>query len=725
MNHTRLLTAAGMATVVGAWLVAATATTASAETLDIRLALEGRDVTGAFDAEVGFFDVSLPKNAPPAFRCKAGVRTVVPNGTFRLDVKSDDVVSSSRPVVTSDGKPSAVIQELRIQVVRAGLLHIPSGSYPAGSRIDVLSTKTGMLYQRRMGREASIVSVPAEPSVAGVLDPARRLIGFMKIDPAASELVELPALPRLRRDFGQLHVGFRYPEDFEEKGRTLSPILITDRGRFPADTVVERGASLEAFWFDTPATEGLVYLESLAWTTADVVKVRVPDRAALGLASMPLARRPPLTVTFDAAERFAGQAVSLDLLDCREVEDSTGSPDLSRCTPVSTRRGLASDSFRFERLALTTYALKWRCAGLSDVLRVDIRKAAPLNRTIRIKPVEVRGKVWRGADPVGGVRLSFASATVGSETTAETDEDGAFEVELPRPGQYEVRIETPKGRVLETVASVKMGTDLEFLIPQNDLRARVVELTGGSPVPGARVTGTMLVGDGNSTWIAVASADGEAALPPLPNGVLRLEATAEGYEPSDPVVITVDSETREQLAEIRMTRADGRRLSLFELSGAPAAGATVSIPGFRDARAGEDGVAVLPNRVPDGAGLFAWDRSGRLVFFRLVEARDQTVRFPPAGPPVRLRAVRPDGRPVTDWAPAVSVDGIPFSGPSDQGRLAGSDLQARRDGTMRLAGFPAIGVLVVAPDRNPELSVTRVLPVEDEIVFSIPLSDIP
>lgn len=723
MRFARARLGARIGPAVGAWLgiAAATATMAHAETVDVRLTLDGRDVTGAFDAEVGFFDVALPKDAPPSFECRAGVRTVVPIGTFRLDVKSDEVVPASRPFFTSDGKPSSAVQELRMQVVRAGLLRTPAGSYPAGSRVDVLSTRTGTLYQRRIGRDPSIVPVPAEPSVAGVLDPARRLIGFVRIDPAAGEVFELPALPRLQRGSGQLHVSFRYASDFEEKGPTLAPFLVTERGKLPADVLVDRGGSLDGFWFDAPATDGFVQLESPVWTTANVVRLRVPDRAALSLGSVPVGRRPPLTVSFDAARGFESEPVALDLLDCRTIEDFTGPPDLSRCTHVATRQGLGKDEFRFERLALSTYALRWKSAGLSDFTRVNVREAVPMARTLRIEPVEVRGAVSRGGGPVGQARVSFLSAAGVPESETETGRDGSYRLELPRPGLYAVRIDSSGRLPFETTASVETGKDVDFLIPRNEVRVRVVESQGGKPVKGASVAGLMFDGEGNSTWNVVTAANGEVTLPPVPDGTLQLKAAAEGYEPSGPSVLTVDSETGERLVEIRLAPADGRRLALYEASGAPASGATIVVPGFSDVRAGQDGVAVLPSRVPDGIGLFAWDRAGRLAFFRLSASRDETVRFGPSGPPIRLRAARPDGSPVWDWVPMVSIDGIGFPGPSEQGRLAGSDLWARRDGTLRLAGFPERGVLVVAPEGHPELAMTRALPVDDEIVFFIPV----
>jgi hypothetical protein len=699
-------------------------TKALADSIDVRLALDGRDVTGAFDVEIGFFDVDLSKDAPPVFRCKAGERVVVPRGTFRLDVRSDEVVSWTRPIVTSDGNPTRVVHEFRIQVVRAALLRTPAGSYPAGSRLDVLSVAHGVLYQRRIEREARIVPVPAEDAIYGVIDPAKRLIGLLRLNPPAGEIFDLPSLPRLSRGAGQLHVGLRYPPGFDEPGRRLAPVLVREQGRSPADVVIDCGSSLAAFWLSVPAGEGRLTLESAKWTTVSPVALRVPDRGAVSLASVQLAARPPLEVDLEVPDHLRAATVTLELLDCQAIAAATGPPDLSRCRTMSSRRGGSGETFRFDGLALGTHALRWRLKGLSDVIRIDVAEAVPVKRTVRVRPFVVGGVVTRAKRPLAGATLRFASPWLSSEVVARTDDEGRYEVELARQGSYEVEVDSAAG-IHETIVSVKADGDADIEVPPATLHLRVTDQSSGRPIPGATVVASLALPEGMSNWTAVTSSEGSATLPPLPAGIFRLLASAEGFDSVEAKESTLESGNEARTVEIRLPPARGRRLRLFEYSGEPAAGSVVALPGAGDAQAGVEGLVTIPDGIPPGTGLYAWNREGRLVFFRLSDSGEQDVRFGPPGAPIRLRSVRPTGVPVQDWAPTILVDGISFSGPSGQAQLAGSDLWPRRDGGLRLAGFPAIGIIVVAPMGHPELVVTRTLPFDDEIVFTLPLASGP
>ncbi len=716
--------AAVCALVVGCLASIVPSASAFADSIDVRLALDGRDVTGAFDVEIGFFDVELPKDAPPAFRCRAGERTVVPRGTFRLDVRSDEVASWTRPVVTSDGKPSKVVHEFRIQVVRAALLRTPAGSYPAGSRLDILTVAHGILYQRRIEKEARIVPVPAEDAIYGVLDPAKRLIGLLRLNPPAGEIFDLPSFPRLSRGTGQLHVGLTYPPGFDEPGRRLAPVLVTEQGRSPADLVVDCGSSLAAFWLSVPAGDGRLTLESAKWTTTSPVVLRVPDRGAVSRGGLQLAARPPLEVDLEVPDSLGSSPVTLELLDCQAVEAATGPPDLARCRAVSSRRGRPGDRFRFDGLALGLHALRWRLEGLSDVVRIDVTDAAPVRRTVRIRPFVVGGIVTRAKRPLAGATVRFAAPWLSSGVVARTDDEGRYEVELVRQASYEVKVESA-ACIHETIVSVKAATDADIEVPPATLHVRVTDQSSGQPIPEASVVASLALPEGVSSWTAITSSEGSATLPPLPTGTFGLLVSAEGFDSVEATESTLDTGEEARTVEIRLPPAKGRRMWLFEQTGEPAAGSVIAIPGAGDVLAGADGRAMIPDRIPPGTGLYSWNREGRLAFFRLRDSAEQEVRFGPSGPPIRLRAVRPTGTPVQDWAPTILVDGIVFPGPSGQARLAGSDLWPRRDGGLRLAGFPAMGIIVVAPMGHPELVVTRTLPLDEEIVFTLPLSSGP
>jgi hypothetical protein len=98
----------------------------------------------------------------------------------------------------------------------------------------------------------------------------------------------------------------------------------------------------------------------------------------------------------------------------------------------------------------------------------------------------------------------------------------------------------------------------------------------------------------------------------------------------------------------------------------------------------------------------------------------QDLVIPPSAPPVLVRFVSGDGQPRPRWAPGFSIDGVQIPLYLSRFESSGGDTNSRADGTFRLAGLPASGVLILWPFGMPELAITRPLPVTEEVVFTVP-----
>ena len=216
--------------------------------------------------------------------------------------------------------------------------------------------------------------------------------------------------------------------------------------------------------------------------------------------------------------------------------------------------------------------------------------------------------------------------------------------------------------------------------------------------------------------------DGLARLPPFPAGRVTVLARARGYRPSEEKRFDVTKESATTTIELRIEKGDGTRLRIVDAAGSPIQGAWAMLPsGIRSEGADAAGEAFLESALAAGAPLFVTTPAGALALARFV-AEDAPVRVGPPSPPFTVRFLTADGRPVASEQIAYSIDGVRVPQPMDYlARLAaGGDLSSRIDGTLRVAGLPAAGVVALWPARKPDAVVTRPLPVTELLELPAP-----
>lgn len=483
-------------------------------------------------------------------------------------------------------------------------------------------------------------------------------------------------------------------------------------------------ARVRAFWLDVPSGAAVVSLASKEWTLAKPIGADIPERGALAVRGE-LSPKPSLRLRFDLAGGAGPQAVQADLLDCEKQRNFPGPTPIELCAPLSSRNGLSDAEFIFTGLDPALYGFRWKLGKWTDTVTVDLEDARPAVRTIAIRPFEVSGRVTAGGTPAAA-KLRFWAVNTGLTFETEADDYGNYRIALVRRGPFQVWILRPG---FESFAvDLRLEGDeprderADFDVPVNRVIVRVLDAESGLPIPSATAFVTDLqqgpnIGQGTDD-------SGLATLPPLKKGSYEITAMAKGYQKSAPQTVVVDESTRERELEFRLRKDAGPRLRVLGSQGEPVVGAAVvAMSGANEisgARSGEDGVVVLSVPFPAGQPLVAWNAAGHIGVFRWSGDDQQDLAIPPSAPPVLVRFVSPAGEPRPRWAPNFSVDGVQI--PLDLVRFtsSGGDAMSRPDGTFRLAGLPASGLLVLWPFGMPNLALTRPLPVSEEIVFTVP-----
>lgn len=604
---------------------------------------------------------------------------------------------------------------------------VPPGTLPKGSRVEVVQVETGWSESREIGEESAEAvdfKPPAGALVVSVFSPDGAARGFARVVTKHGEEVAIkaPATPGPGR--GQLALELSIPKDVRPDPADL-PLALTVRERtfLPDVLVVSEAGRVRAYWLDLPAGAARLALASKEWTLVKPLAADVPERGA-GAARGEMSAKPSLRLRFDVAGGSGPQAVQVDLLDCEKQRNFPDPLPVDMCALVSSKSGSSDKELAFIALEPGLFGVRWKLGKWTDTLTVDVGNG-PAVRTIAIRPFAVSGRVTAGGLGTAA-RLSFRAVNAGLSFETDADDSGNYRIELVKRGRFQVAILRPGFEPF--AADLRLEGDeprderADFDVPVNRITVRIVEAESGLPIPAATAFVTDLQQGPN--FGTGADDSGRATLPPLKKGSYRVTANAKGYQESAPQTVVVDEGSREQELEFKLRKSTGPRLRVLGSGGEPLAGASVAAifgaNAISAARTAADGIVVLANPFSPGQPLVAWDAAGRLGVFRWSGEDQQDLVIPPSGPPILLRFVSPSGEPRPNWAPNFSVDGVQVPPFAERFTSSGGDAISRADGTFRLAGLPASGVLVLWPAGSPDLAVTRPLPVSEEIVFSVP-----
>lgn len=686
--------------------------------VQVTLRLDTKDVTKEHrDAVVLFQKQNSSASAPETrIRCSVGVPCEISSGRYVVDLESEELVPDVRPTITiGENEPASF--GLDLHVTPSALIEIPGARFPSGAYLSAIDERTGTLHSRKVNGDVARLRVPGRRVLLCAYESGGNPIACASMAPAPRSVLKLPALFQPGRNRGQVLIGLTYQTDTAPWDAKVT-LRVGDRTHRP-DFVAQRHSRVYVAWLDAPAGSGELVVESLHWTLAPPVIIRIPERQ-VGLGPrISLSRKPDLKVSLLGAAVLGPGDVELDLFSCGLEDPTDQLPPLGKC--VLRVHGVAPSSspFEFRDLDPEVYALRWRKPPFESVSWVDLRDGKSREHAVQVEITEVRGRITHRKQGVAA-RLRLEAFNTGSTFDARSESDGRYSLRVAQLGRHFLRIRTEGGALFNKTLVVGNPDSYDVEIPSNSIRVNV--LSNGVPVPRARVA-YEIRSPPNETQQEVGfletDSEGSVMLPPLSAGTLRVRASAKGFiaAVAQPLAVTEGSD---ETIAVTLKPGDGVVVRILDPSGAPASRA-VTWSEATAAVADELGVAVLQASLPRGAPLVTFDISGNMGFFRYSGDEEQVVQIPRPGPPIVVRFLSPENKPLAGRNVFLGVDGVIDDRRFlNQALQAGGDPLSRPDGTLRVAGVPPNGEISIWPAGRPDLAVMRRLPVSEEIVFTLP-----
>jgi hypothetical protein len=234
--------------------------------------------------------------------------------------------------------------------------------------------------------------------------------------------------------------------------------------------------------------------------------------------------------------------------------------------------------------------------GFADV-EIDTETAL-LPIQIEIASVAVSGTLSIGEEPFAGV-LYFGGERGAERATAESDEEGAYAVVLPRAGSWPVDIRSEEPPIRRRMSSVAVpeprdsaAVTVDIDLPDSRIYGRVVTPSGAVPDPLPFVYASR--GAWENTW-RVADEDGRFDFRGLGEGAIDLYAMSSSARSDTRVVRAADGQETEVTLTVReFLKVGGRVVG----SSGPLPGANVVVV------PASDPVAFFPPATTDAHGRF-------------------------------------------------------------------------------------------------------------------------
>jgi hypothetical protein len=340
---------------------------------------------------------------------------------------------------------------------------------------------------------------------------------------------------------------------------------------------------------------------------------------------------------------------------------------------------------------------------------VDLTAGADQNVIFDPHPITVSGEVFYGRERAAHAEVAFEADDGFVKSTA--DGDGRYRLTLWHGDDAwtaHVSIpERPGPPFVDGFLQINESRTLDFRVPRTSYRVYVVDAVSGHGIAGAHVGATNIFRrnpeEGEMTLLqqAVSDDSGLADLAPLREGMIDIQAQADGYTDSGKVHGTVDGaessssfEVRLQpvgeTVAVRLRMSDGRPAGLAELH-AVSAPDGIQRPLWMG-RSDERGVVQVPRSV-DGSLLLIRSPQAASAIRRFDATAAEGIVLEPAGAPIRVSA--PSRTRFALW-----IDGVRVTGPAVT-FLTWSSEASDAEGTWWAKNLPARPLRVLAWRRTP------------------------
>lgn len=594
-----------------------------------------------------------------------------PADTYRIWVEQQELVSPLHNLLVYSGGPfkgrglAAVFD-----VMPGGKVHVPpQAKFPPDHQLRLVNLDShyrlgtfGRAFERRI--RAADVQKP-------VLMPEGRIIA-VTTDRHGNAFTVSPPLPVQQgrplavvpkpplRGSDVLVVLNRPRAASSEDTDTVQIRLHMESGPVPPDVFITSADRVYGVWYGVEGARASLEVVSptLAFP-AEEIKLRPRSVATL---RGTLKLLPSVDVSISAPHG------ALDRIQ-RKVEFIAAGRKTIRELSIDDDRARAEALPAEPLLALLTIG-PWQFAR-----EVDLRSFEDQEVIFDLDPILLRGTVYRGREPAAGtVKFRVGSDWVSATTTA----NGVYEATLWEPRMYVVEVKvadesTPPFRDY-FVDVVRSGTR-DFRIPDSRYIARVSDAESGQPLAGAEIQGSNVfrVGEGpeqTTSQRAVADELGEAVLPPLHAGSLRVIARAKGYLESTPMVVAIEEDGQRREIPIRLrAEGSGTPLAIQFRDGKPSPNTEIiAVPhGLSNdivwrSSTDESGQVIVPKKLqgavlivrhPNAAGLAR-------IWSPTAGEPSATWQLPDRVAPLDVRIVDSSGQPVPFAHVVLWADGLPL-----------------------------------------------------------------
>jgi hypothetical protein len=413
-------------------------------------------------------------------------------------------------------------------------------------------------------------------------------------------------------------------------------------------------------------------------------KVIALPRGDVDVAVPPLTMSPASSAVITIVREPGDVDVTLQRWD-----DSDGRIDVAR-------RHVAADAaaVAFDDLEAGTYVLIVRGSGPFAVaaMKVNVGSGERRRATMTIHPEPVDWTASFAGKPLLRTTLAFTNTAFRWRAEVKTDDTGRFAGVLWQPGPALVSATGGALKAPYSESAELRGGHFDFVVPDRQVRGRVLDAASGRGVPGALVFLRTSHGDLKSNPRTTTDDNGAFLFNAVAPGEQHLTVLAGSYLIPSPVDFTTKEGDPPRQVDVALETGTPRALRVFTHDGRPAAGAELDAVVGGDIRAisGTDaegrGAVPLP---PEGeAKIYVVPREGA---FAVVSARDpDRVQLPPPSSSLRIVTRSTDGAPLAQVELLMSFNGtvIPPAVARRIGKMQGLALMTGSDGEVVLRNIP-------------------------------------
>jgi hypothetical protein len=485
-----------------------------------------------YAADLIVVDSGLPKEIPPGlYDVRAGAPELALGTPSTLEISEDDRA------------PAKVI---RLSLIAGGQIHLDRAFAPPGGAVQVFSVATGRLDTMFVDRDRDlpfpigqvIATSLAGPDIfLGVADPFGLSVGETK----HLQQVHRPA-PRSNDLIMKLsYVGeAERPQEFDVK------LSLSRSGKNLDARVTSNIRDHYSVFYDVPWDSYAIQADSHFWW---MTSRKIDIEATTGLLHDELSASRKPSLTLDPKPAGYDQPFAYTLYECDQAMFGafTGAvPDVKKCQAL--REGTFVGHATLKVLDPRWYFVRIRRGKVDLYRQVDLSDGADRTLSPETGGVQISGHVLVGGHGQAAEISIEADDTREFVESTTSGSDGAYQVELPEQQIFRAVVSvgemTGENSAVFRFETAGPAMTKDFEIPKAKALVVVSDSASQAPLAGALVVFNQAEGSEERKT----DEKGEAELPPLPAGTMKLIVSADGYKRESVSCELKDQDTPQRIA---------------------------------------------------------------------------------------------------------------------------------------------------------------------------------